>query len=151
MSIAKTLLGTSVVVPERKETGWGDNVTSILTKLIDATEATAVSVGGVIIEKSTVTTTTLAAGATLTPAARVHRIQSNGGGDVALSATTPIAPGTVDGQELVLMGAHAANTVTILDGGTVDLNGNVTLAKGESIYLIWNSGLGMWEELSRSH
>lgn len=151
MSIAKTLFGTVRQVPERKETGWGAQVTGILDDLIDFANAFGFLFGadspGM---KFSVATSTLAAAATLTPTATLHRVQGTPGA-VTLSAATPIAAGAFNGQLLLLTGAHAANTVTIQTGGNVDLNGDITLGLGQSVMLVWNSTRSAWEELNRSN
>jgi hypothetical protein len=74
--------------------------------------------------------------------------QTNGG--VTLSASA-LAPGARDGLITILAGQDDSRTVTILDNqGTIDINGDVTLAKNEMIHLIWNATTGKWNEISRT-
>lgn len=150
MAISKTLFGSTVSVPERKEKGWGVQVTNILTSLIDGIAGAVVKVGSAYIAAWSTADSTLASAATLTPTATMHRVQGNGGA-VVLDGTTAIADGSVDGQQLVLEGADATNTVEITDGANVDLNGDVTLALGQCIRLAWNETRSVWVEVARNH
>jgi len=155
MSISKTLFGTTRLVPETGEPFseadvWGDEVTGILTDLIDAVDATIVQDGSNFFVRPSVASSTLAASATLTPTASVHRVQGNGGA-VTLSTGTAIANGAEDGQTLVLVGAHATNTVSVRHGANTALNGNITLGLDEAITLRWDEATGDWAEESRSN
>lgn len=150
MSVPKTLLGTSRVVPERKETGWGAQVTAILDDLIDVANAVGTLVGSTVLVAFSVGTASLAAAATLTQTATLMRIQGDSAART-LSTVTPIAAGTTNGQLLILVGAHVANTITIQASGNVRLNGDITLGLGHAVVFFWNSSLTLWEEVCRSN
>ena len=145
MSIPKTIFGTTYQIPENNEEPWGFH-TSFESAVADAI-AGWIKIGSAVVPLYSGASSTLAAAATLTPAAMIHRVQGSGG-PVTLSATTPIAAGTVDLQPLFLEGNHATNFVTILDGGTVDLNGDITLELGMVMNLFWNASRAVWVEYS---
>lgn len=69
------------------------------------------------------------------------------GGPVTITATPQIAAGNAVGQQLVLIGEGAANSVTIADGNGLALNGSATLLQNQSITLEWDGTV--WVELSR--
>jgi hypothetical protein len=149
MSIPKTLFGSTRQVPETDEENWGGEVTGQLADLIDGVEKHVVKSGSSFFSGATVATTTLAAGATLTPTAEIMRVSGNGGA-VTLSGTTPIANGAKDGQKLVLKGTSNSNTVTILGSSTnMLINGDVTLADGDVIEFFWDGSASKWQERHR--
>lgn len=149
MSVPKTLYGSTRQIPETDETDWGDEMTALesdQTEGLDEVSWKSTTHKG---QKSTSGSATLAAGATITPTRTVMKVQGSGGA-VALSAVTAIAPGETDGQELILQGDHAANTVSLVDGANVQLNGNITLGQYECLELRWDSTVGDWIEVGRS-
>lgn len=151
MSITKTLFDTSRQVPENEEEGWGGNVTGQLGDLLDGADRILLKSGSNVLTRSQAASNTLAGGATLTQTAPVHRVQGSGGA-VTLSATTPIAAGVKDGQELEIEGDHATNTVTIPgSSNTTALNGDAVLAKYHVLRLRWHHADGKWIERGRSH
>jgi len=148
MSITKTINGTDYEIPERKEKRWGAQGTAYLSALGDAVALLLGGPSGSPVLAFSVATNTLAASASLTATKPIHRLTGSGG-PISLDGVTPIVAG-VQGQILILTGAHATDFVTILDSGTVDLNGDVTLELGRSIFLIYNSTRAVWEELFRT-
>lgn len=152
MSIVKTLLNASRIVPETGETGWGSEVTQILLDLIDSNNVTVnkLASGVLVLDFSVATPAALAAGATITQTAQEMRIQSTGGA-VILSAGTPITAGEFDGQQLELTGLSDANTVEIPDGGTVAQNGDVILGLADAIRYWWDNTRSVWQEQYRNN
>jgi len=151
VSITKTLFDTARQVPENEEEGWGPPVTGQLGDLLDGADKVLMKSGINILMRESVASNTLAAAATLTQTAMVHRVQGSGGA-VTLSATTPIAAGVKDGQKMKLQGAHATNTVTVPGSSdTTFLNGDVVLGLHHKIELEWDSAAGKWLECNRSH
>lgn len=75
-------------------------------------------------------------------------LQGNGAART-LNTTTPLQNGTFEGQEVVLIGKSNTNTITIIHGGNVNLNGDCVLSLYGNIYLIWDHTLSIWWELSR--
>ena len=76
------------------------------------------------------------------------------GGAVSISATPPIAAGTVVGQELVLVGCSASNTVTFDTATGVSLNGPIVMGSalagggaGAVLSLVWDGTT--WDEVAR--
>ncbi len=151
MSISKTLLGATRLVPETGETGWGSETTQILVDLIDSNNINVqkLAAGG-LVRVIPATTATPAAASTLTPTSSYMRI-SGSGGAVTLNTTTPITAGEFDGQELDLEGTSDANTVTIEASGNTKFNGDIVLVDGTFIKLRWNNTASEWRELSRNN
>ena len=150
MSVTKELFETSRLVPETNETGWGAEVTGQLCDLLDGADAVLCKDGSSnIYLRLQDASSTLAAAATLTPSRPVHKVGGDGGA-VTLNATTAIADGTKDGQVLVLVGTSNTNTVKIIHGANVQLNGNVTLAQHDVLRLVWSDTVGDWVELGRN-
>jgi hypothetical protein len=151
----KTLWGSVRRIPDTPgEDGWASDVSGLLDDFVDHAEATSFLGGdGSVLEywQAAASVNTLAAGATLTPGNRVHRLQGDGG-PVTLSAVTAIADGEKDGQILTLLGGHASDTVEILDGASVTLGGGsaITLTLGEALHLRWDDDSGSWFEIGRS-
>ena len=106
--------------------------------------------GRVITEELQITsaTTTIAAGASLTPATGFVRI-SGSGGPVTLSAITAIATGSGTGLMLVLEGTSDVNTVTVPDNANTRLAAARTLGLNDTLTLIWNGT--DWVEISFSN
>ncbi len=92
----------------------------------------------------------LAAGSTMTPAAAVMRVVSDGGA-VTLSAVTAITAGEYDEQLLDVVGTDNADTVTIPDAGIMQINGLITLSTGTRISLAWDNGAMLWRERNRNN
>lgn len=69
---------------------------------------------------------------------------------VTASAATPIANGSVDGQELTIIGRSDTNTVTLSTSGNLVLNGSsMTLGNQDALNLIWDNSNTKWLEISR--
>ena len=149
MSQNVNLHGLVYSLPTSGERGWGSVVTSFLAKLGGLLETLAYTIGGVAIERVSTAATSLAAGATLSQSASLHRVNGSTGA-VTLSASTPISTtGALDGVVLELEGTSDTNTVTVPDSGTVDLNGDFTLYAGSSLRLVYNSTRALWVEKNR--
>ncbi len=89
---------------------------------------------------------------TVTTDQRILKYVQGSGGPVTADTTTPIAAGTIDGQELRLVGLSDDNTLEILNGGNVDLNGaNMILYANSSFDFMWDDINSIWIETSRSN
>lgn len=151
MSTAQDLWGTTRQVPVTDEINWGGEVSAqLLALLLGMDETTFQIASGSVVQIAQSADSTLAAGATLTQTAAVHLVQGSGGA-VTLDGTSAIADGEADGALLRLEGAHATNTVTILDGANTSMNGLVELALGDAISFRWSDALSVWQEQSRSN
>ena len=64
------------------------------------------------------------------------------------AVTVKLSTGKRSGQRIVLVGSSDARTVTLLDGGTVNLGARRTLGAGDCLELVWAGRLGRWCELS---
>jgi len=141
------LFGTVRKIPANKERKWGAEVRSTIIDLSTWANSMGTLSGSNALLALSHADSTLAAGATLTPTKSVHRVQGNGGA-VTLGATA-IANGTIEGQLLILVGQSDSNSVTITHGSNVRLNGNVTLALDDVLWLRWDGT--DWMELSRNN
>jgi hypothetical protein len=79
------------------------------------------------------------------PAQRELQFIVGSGGPIVVTASPPIANGSVIGQELYLRGSDNTNTVYLTDDRTqLFLNGDWVGQQFSSLYLIWD-GTGWWE------
>lgn len=78
----------------------------------------------------------------------IKRVKGDIGGTTA-NLTTPIDNGTIDGQELRLVGYSDTDTLTIQHGGNVSLNGAITLADKSVLDLFWDNDNTLWVETGR--
>lgn len=150
MAVSKDLFDEARLVPETDEVDWDNEVTTILSDLLDGADRvlfrdSSLNIG-IRLQSAT---SSLAASATLTPTAPIHKVQGSGGA-VTLDTTTAIADGEKDGQVLRLVGLSDTNTVSIEHDSNVQLNGNVTLRKYEVLVLVWESTNGEWVEHFRN-
>lgn len=76
-------------------------------------------------------------------------LQGSGGAQTA-NATTPLAAGLYEGQIKKLIGKSDTNLITLLHGGNLTLNGDVTLGLNDSIELYWDATGTKYIEQSRS-
>jgi len=147
MSVTKSLFGTTRIVPQVDETGWGPEVTGMLEDAMDGLDDTTLQLSNnTVVSKENSVASSLAASATLTALAEKHVVTGSGGA-VTLSATTAILDGSTD-QVLRLIGGSDTNTVTILNGANTAMNGHITLALNDSIEFWFNGTL--WVEKGRS-
>lgn len=147
MAIPKTFLDEARLVPQRPEKGWGAQVTSLLVDFIDSIEFLLFRVGSVFGFRAQSETVTLAASATLTATAPVMKVQGTPGA-VTLA---DITAGEKDGQLLEILGLSDVNTVTLLHGGNVSLEGDMHFGAHDSLLLRWDDTEAAWIEASRSN
>lgn len=80
----------------------------------------------------------------------IKRVQGSGAA-VTADTTTPLEVGTIDGQEMRLVGSHDDNTLTITAASlNVLLNGDVTLTKYSVLDLCWDETDALWIETGRN-
>lgn len=151
MSQNATYSGTTYPIPETDEVDWGETMTNfeVQQALGSNTTSCVLATANQGAHRAVATSTTLAAAATLTQTYARHKVDGSGGA-VTLSGTTAIADGTFDGQILIIQGASASNTVTIQDGANTRMNGNMLLALGSVLTLVWDLADSNWVELWRS-
>jgi hypothetical protein len=70
------------------------------------------------------------------------------GGPVTLSASPQIAAGVRDGQEYCIRGRTSANSITMVDGNGLNLNGPKTLNADDELCLKWDTS--QWVETNWS-
>jgi hypothetical protein len=80
---------------------------------------------------------------------RVCKKVKGASGAQTADSTTPIEAGSIDGQELKLVGYHDTETLTILNSGNVRLGGDITLKKYTTLDLYWDDTDAVWVETSR--
>lgn len=97
-------------------------------------------------------TQSIAAAGTITVGASQRQIAYVQGNAAAVDAdtTTPVSNGSIDGQELKIVGRSDTNTVSIASSGNVRLNGSITLGDGDSLDLFWDATNSVWRESGRS-
>lgn len=76
------------------------------------------------------------------------RIISSGGA-VILDGTLPLDDGSIDCQELRLLGTSDVDTVQINDGGNISLKGPIIFQKGTVLDLFWDDVESVWVEDNR--
>jgi len=150
MSINVDWDGTTYTVPQKGEKKWSTQVTSQLQNLLAVQDGASAILNGVPQHLYRATSTSLAAGATLTQTHPVHLIQGTPGA-VTLGLTTAIADGSRDGVMLTLIGSHVTNIVTIPNNANTKLRSDIVLRNGESLTLRWNSATGDWQEIQDSN
>lgn len=79
----------------------------------------------------------------------VRRI-SGSGGAVTVDTTTGMDAGTLDMQEVILIGQSDTDTVTINPIGNMAPNGSVTLGANDAVTFRWDASLSLWLEMGRS-
>lgn len=75
----------------------------------------------------------------------IKRVKGDGGHTIA-DPSTPIEDGVSAWQELVLVGASDAETLTILNSGNMRLRGDKLLAMDVTLRLLWDDTNGYWIE-----
>lgn len=150
MPFPYSLFGTVRQLPLEDERGWGSTVRRVLVDLIDFANAFGIPLGGVLLPRTEATTSSPAAGATLTATHPVLQVASPGGA-VVLDATTAIADGAADGQLLTLMGTSDVDTVEVPDGANTEIQGPCILTDGDALSLRWDATFSVWQELSRNN
>jgi len=87
-----------------------------------------------------------------TTARRIVKVQSTAGtGIIDMSALTPqIQAGTVDGQELLLLGLSDADAIVLKNGNGLKLNGEWVSTANSALELFWNATSSLWTETGRA-
>lgn len=70
------------------------------------------------------------------------------GGELDITAVPQIQAGTLDGQQLQLVGRDDANTVLFQDGDGLSLNGDASLGEDMTLTLSWDGT--NWVEVNRN-
>lgn len=99
------------------------------------TPANVTALGGVVISDNT--------------KHRIKKYVQGSGGAIDISANPQITAGQYDGQELLLVGRSATNTLQFDDGDGLALQGPCILGLNESIHLNWDTSV--WVEVARSN
>lgn len=107
--------------------------------------ATAPTVAGTGASPSAIT----AAGGISVAGGNYFNIQfiTGSGGAVTVTASPQITAGTAVGQQLILVGNSATNTVTLSDGTGLSLNGTWVGGNNAGLTLVWNGTV--WTEVAR--
>lgn len=71
------------------------------------------------------------------------------GGTITITASPAIAPGSIDGQELILEGSSTSSAVYINNGTGLEQGGTMELGVGDKIAYLWNAGANIWTEMWR--
>lgn len=154
------LFGSMRNLPADGDTGWGEEMRTLLGDMITALDSVATIVSDVpyLVIKPPAATVELLTGASL--AVTSNRIDVKGiaaGGaasPVVLGAsdTSIIADGGDNGQTLLLVGTDGTGTVHLVSGWpNATINGDIILGDGDAIFLMWDVAGTTWIELSRSN
>ncbi len=150
---ADTLLGTGEVGFETDSGKFKIGQSSLAWNSLPYATSAA---GGLVLNASRGTPNLITAGGGITPTTSQRELQFIAGNaaPVTITAPRPIGAGTTPGQELILMGADATNTVTFSSGTGVFLNGTIVMGSaiasggaGSVLYLVWDGT--SWNEVSR--
>ena len=110
--------------------------------------------GGFTVENSFASPYAVVAGTSIPFVAGTKRIKKyiqGSGGAVTLTANPRIQAGTIDGQELMLIGCSDTNTVSIDDGNGTKKNGMDVMVSGSITVYNWDHGQSLWREVSRNN
>lgn len=115
----------------------------------DAAQVAITNVGGIIYSPTGIQTIAAATGITAAMLKRIILIQGNAG-NIDITADPQVANGS-HGQMITFIGQHDTNTVHFDTGTGLKLNGSMTLGLGDVLTLLYDSGLSLWVEVSRSN
>ncbi len=79
----------------------------------------------------------------------IKSVTGPSGGGTA-NSTTPVDAGSIDGQELRLVGGSDGDYLTIPTGGNVVLNGAITFVNNTVLDLFWDDANSKWVETGRN-
>ena len=82
---------------------------------------------------------------------KIKKYIQGSGGPVTLTANPRIQAGTIDGQELILVGCSDTNTVSIDTGNGTQKNGMDVMVNGSVTVYTWDNGQAIWLEVSRNN
>lgn len=82
---------------------------------------------------------------------RTKRYIQGSGGPVTLTANPRIQAGTIDGQEIMLVGCSDTNTVSIDTGNGTQKNGVDVMLNGSITIYNWDNGQSLWIECGRNN
>ena len=147
----KRLFTTDFTIPDDGDTNWGEDVRTLLIKIVDALENMAAmqtdELPFLVLKGND---DEITADATLTVTRPRHNLISSGAA-VNMAALTTGSDYT-DGQLLLLAGRSDSATVRLdSDSSSWVLNGDIILAANDAIFLSYNSTLTKWVEISRSN
>lgn len=117
---------------------------------LEATGTT--TLGGKLTRKASAVQT-IGAGSTILVNAPKVKVVGNAG-PVTVGTLPTLSNGTVDGDEVLIQGTDAANTVTLQDNGTLAGSrlrlgaNNRVLGKGDTLLLSWDQADARWYEVS---
>ena len=147
----KRLFTTDFTIPDDGDTNWGEDIRTLLIKIVDALENLATmqtdELPFLVLKGND---DTISAAGMLPVTRPRHNLIGNAGA-VTMSA---LATGSsyTDGQLLLLTGRDDAATVRLdSDSSSWVLNGDIILAANDAIFLSYNSTLTKWVEISRSN
>jgi len=147
----KRLFTTDFTIPDDGDTNWGEDIRTLLIKIIDALENMATmqtdELPFLVLKGNDDTISDVSA---LTPTRPRHNLIGNTA-PVTMSALTTGSAYT-DSQLLLLTGRDDSATVRLdSDSSSWVLNGDIILGANDAIFLSYNSTLSKWVEISRSN
>lgn len=144
---------TGIETSTQPDAGTPTLANDLVTKsYADSTYGSAAS--GYTVENSHAAPYAVTAGTSIPFVAGTRRIKKyiqGYGGAVTVTASPRIQAGTIDGQELVLVGCSDTNTVTLDDGNGLKKNGMDVMVDNSVTIYNWDASQSLWIEISRNN
>lgn len=126
---------------------------TLANDLVTKSYADSIAGGSLTVENSHAAPYAVVAGTTIPFTAGTKRIKKyiqGSGGAVTVTANPRIQAGTIDGQELMLVGCSDTNTVTLDTGNGLIKNGIDVMGDNSVTVYNWDAGQSLWIEISRN-
>ena len=149
MSIPTEYHEQNYPIPETREREWDPTVTALLTGFAGDLDTLCSLLGTIPILTLGRSSGSYEDGGTIT-ATNQWMVVMGTPGSITLDTIVSITPGEVAGQLLILSGTSDTNTVTIIDGSGVSLNGDAILGEIDCLALVWDATAETWVEIWRN-
>lgn len=126
---------------------------TLANDLVTKSYADSIAGGSLTVENSHASPYAVTAGTSIPFVAGTKRIKKyiqGSGGAVTVTANPRIQAGTIDGQELMLVGCSDTNTVTLDTGNGLIKNGIDVMGDNSVTVYNWDAGQSLWIEISRN-
>lgn len=126
-----------------------DRMVMMIQEIGAKVEEAIPTVGGGAFARLTAQTVLAAGTVTIATNQRMLKSVKGGVGGTTADTTLPIDNGTIDGQELRLVGGDDDDTLTIENSGNVHLNGDITFTENTVLDIFWDDVNTKWVETGR--
>lgn len=127
---------------------------TLTNDLVTKGYADSIAGGALTVENSHASPYAVTAGTSIPFVAGTKRIKKyvqGSGGAVTVTANPRIQAGTIDGQELMLVGCSDTNTVSLDDGNGLKKNGQDVMGDNSVTVYNWDASQSLWVEISRNN